>query len=334
MECRSLNGHDVDVPITLTGHFSPRTGGIQIDAVTLTVPELPIAEVELDALVGSRVRSGSFAGEVRYAEDGPDQTIRLRGRCSNLDLAEWTAGIAGHPWRGRGVEIALHELVVRNGAPLRLHFAGVLGDIGLADLLATWDLPPADGLVDLRVEDAVVSPAGIERFIAGGRCADLALEPLTGELGWGRMSGAADVLIEDLTVKFNRLSSFDGHLRVDPASGPLWIEGRLLTTLAEKLLAFRIPWQLPPRIPYTELGLTLEVRDEVLHIFGSHGPREKQILTVELVGQPVPLIREPEQSIDLRGWFDQLRAAGRAALEQHLLDLLREERNLEGDDGD
>ena len=65
-------------------------------------------------------------------------------------------------------------------------------------------------------------------------------------------------------------------------------------------------------------AVKLEVRDEVLYIFGTHGPRETTILTARLFDRDLPLVFEPRRSFDLRPWLDDLRARAAAQLEQAL----------------
>ena len=113
----------------------------------------------------------------------------MTGKCHKLSLSECTASLLPVPWRGTGAEIELEELTLENGRPQRLRFRGVLTDVVLGDILAPWDLNTAGGDLVLRVREADLSPAGVERLVASGQCVGLSLEALTGQLGWGRMSG-------------------------------------------------------------------------------------------------------------------------------------------------
>ena len=112
------------------------------------------------------------------------------------------------------------------------------------------------------------------------------------------------------------LWSKDGRLVSDLRA---WIDGRSFLAihgLPKTGLELRLLQR--PGPPY--LGFTiqidphagarlfrLEVRDEILTIFGTHGPRENTILTVRLFGQEVPLIFESKQSFDLQPWMAELR---------------------------
>lgn len=307
--CHEFNGQTLIRPVFLQAEFSPRAGGVIVDRVELKVPRLPLAIVGLDGLVGAAVRTGSFEGSLTYEETAAGgRTLTVAGRCFELDLREWTRSFAARPWRGRASEIALHELRVENRRPVRLRFAGVLREVQLGDLLASAGLAGVSGTIALRVRDADISESGIVRFVASGECTDLSLESLTSALGWGRMSGNLRIQIDDLTIVDNRLASLNVEVRVDDAlDSPNWIEGALLRELLARMLKIHLPPILPERIEYTRLGVKLDVRDEVLHLFGTHGPRQETIVTLRIFEQDWPL-GEPEGRIDLAPWLDRLRA--------------------------
>jgi hypothetical protein len=120
-------------------------------------------------------------------------------------------------------------------------------------------------------------------------------------------------VIDDLTVNENHLSSLNAAIVVEPASGePNWIERDLIAEVVHRALGLNLPKvllaRLPERLEYAQLGARLEVHDEVLYVFGTHGPGEKTILTVSVAGQELPVVYEPEKPIDLRPALDGLRA--------------------------
>ena len=307
--CHEFNGESLIRPVFLQAEFSPYAGGVNVDRVELKVPRLPLAIVGLDELIGAEVRAGSFEGSLTYEETGAGgSTLTVAGRCFELDLSEWTRSFAARPWRGRASEIALHELRVENRRPARLRFGGVLREVRLGDLLASAGLEGVSGTIALRVRDADISENGIVRFVASGDCTDLSLESLTTAIGWGRMSGNLRLVIDDLTIVDNRLASLSAEIRVDDAlDSPNWIEGALLRELLARMFKVHLPPILPERIEYTRLGIKLDVRDEVLHLFGTHGPRQETIVTLRIFEQDWP-IGEPQGRIDLAPWLDQLRA--------------------------
>lgn len=324
--CRELNGYRSTEDALLEAEFSPQAEGIRLDRVQLTVPELPIAIVGLRDLVGLDLRSGRFGGGLLYREHSDRRELTVRGCLYDVRLDECTASLVAQPWRGTSPEIELEELTLVDGQVQRLRFRGALRDVVLGDVLAPWGLGQVGGKLLLRVRAADLSGAGIERLIASGRCEALDLEQLSTAAGHGRMTGIAHVVIDDLTILDNRIAALDAVLRVKRAEGaPNIISGALLGELVERTLGLSLAALLPEEVPYSELGVRVEVRDEQLHVFGTHGPREKTILTINVGGQDVPLVSEPEQPMDLRAPLDRLRVSLLAWAQQRLAGLSAEE---------
>jgi hypothetical protein len=317
--CHEFNGHRSSAPVVLTAQFSPQHSGIQMDRIELAVPNLPVRVARLRELAGADVVSGRFNGRLLYEEHHGGSRLIISGQCLNLELPECTGGLMAVPWRGRCPEIELQELRVENEQPARLRFRGLLSDVALGDVLATWGLKGATGTLTLNVGAADVSPSGIRRFVASGGGVDISLQSLTEAIGWGTMTGRLNLTIPDLTIEDNRLKSLDAALIVeDAADRPNWIEGRLLREIISRTLKIPLPPILPERIEYTKLGVKLEVRDEVLYLFGTHGEREKTILTVRLHDRDLALLFEPRRSFDLAPWFDGLRAQAAEQIRQRL----------------
>ena len=323
--CADFNGHRCADPVSVAAEFSPHDSGIRIDRLELIAPDLPVRVAGLRELAGVPVTSGRFSGRLVYQEHDLGRRLVVSGRCLDLELPECTAGLTPVPWRGRCPEIELQELRIENGSPARLRFRGTLSDVSLGDILATWGLTGVHGTLTLDVGAAELSPRGIERFVASGGGLGISLESLSQALGWGTMTGCLDITISDLTIEDNRLKSLDAALIVaDATDAPNWIEGRLLQEIISRTFKIDLPAMLPERIDYTRLGIKLEVRDEVLYIFGTHGPRENTMLTVRLYERDLPLVFEPRRSFDLRPWLDQLRARAAARLEERLDELSEE----------
>ncbi len=311
--CQRFNGEPMDHPVLFTARFSPHDAGIRIDRFEATLPEMPVAVTRLEALTGAALRHGRFAGRFEYGETDTARTLVIRGKCAGLDLAECTTGLVVPPWRGSCPEIRLDELRIVNGRPERLRFGGVLRDVHLSDVLAGWGISGGGGRLALDVGVADLTPGGVARFVASGELRSVALDALTRSLGWGLMTGTLNATISDLTIEDDHVRSGDLELRVaDADNPPNWIEGRLLRELARRLLKLDLPAFLPARIEFSRFGVRLELRDEVLYVFGTHGERDRTILTVRLFGGDFALIHEPRRSFDLRPWFDALRARLRA----------------------
>lgn len=317
--CKELNGHRTEEPVLLSADFSPRDSGIRVDRLDLITPDLPFRVAGLRELAGVAVTSGRFNGRLMYEEHDQGQRLVVSGKCVDLELPECTAGLTPVPWRGHCAEIELQELRIENRRPTRLQFRGALTEVALGDILAIWGLGGVPGTLTLRVGSADLSPRGIEYFVASGAGVEIALEALTEAIGWGTMSGRLNITISDLTVEDNRLKSLDATLIVEDAvEQPNWIEGRLLREIINRALRVELPPILPERIEYTRLGFKLEVRDELLYIFGTHGEHEETILTARLFERDVPLVFEPRRSFDLSGWLEQLRKRAALQLEERL----------------
>lgn len=320
--CRDLNGHVAAAPVQLVAEFSPQEHGIRLDRVELDVPELPIAIVGFEALAGVPLRTGAFQGRLVYTETAADRVLAVSGRVTGAQLAEVTAGFVTPPWRGAAPDVELRELTLRNERLERVRFGSLFTDVLLADVLRPWGLADVGGELDrLFVSDAEISAAGLERFIASARCDDIALAELSAALGWGQMTGTAQLVVHDLTITDNHLASLDAEIHVRPTGDTGTIDRALLTNVLARVGGISLPAAvvrlLPERFAYTQLGVRFEVVDELLTVFGTHGPGEKTILSIELGGQEWPVLPEPEQSFDLRPALDALRLRLQAHFDAH-----------------
>lgn len=306
--CSLVNDHALDSPLVLLADFSSPGGGVRLDCVELKVPDAPLAIADLRDLIGADVRSGRFHGTLEYRETADERSLAVTGHCFDLDLEECTSGVAPAAWRGRCPEIELLELRLVNREPQRVRFRGMLADVALGDVLRTLGLPGIDATVGLTVGDAVVTREGVQRLVATGRCTALPLRAVSEALGYGAISGALHITIDDLTIVDNRLRSLLATLRVEPADdGSNWIETRLLREVASRLWNVPLPPLPLERVAYSELGVQLEVIDERLTVFGTHGERGQTILTARVVGRDVPILNEPRGSFDISPLLETIR---------------------------
>lgn len=316
--CRTFNGHTAADPVTLTAAFSPQSGGVRIDRLELSTPALPLRIVGLGDLFGARIESGEFRGRLSYAESAAGRLLMVSGRCEGLALREFIAPLLPGDVSGTCDELELLELRVVDRVPQRLRFRGVIRGTQLGQLLAPLGFERLGGATTLQVREADLTSAGIAAFSASGECRGASLDGLTTGLQLGRASGRVNITISDLRVVDNRLVALDAELRIDEAGDePLWVDGELLTTVAQRALGDQLPafLRLGPgtRISYKHLGVRLDVRDEQLRLLGTHGPRSAVILTVPLLGRDVAAFSEPAEPIDLRPYLDEARRQAAAA---------------------
>ncbi len=317
--CARFNGHAAATPVTLQAEFTPQATGVRLDLVRLQVPELPIAIVGLDNLAGLDLKSGTFGGQVEYQETEAGHDLTVRGKTAQIELAECTGSFLERPWHGGVPELELEELTLVNDRPERLRFRGVVTNLAVGDVLAPWGLGEIGGTATLRIQAADFTPAGIEHLVAAGRCDDIDLAEVSQAVGWGQMTGQARLVIDDLTINQNRLSSLDAEIRVEPPQANAnSIDRTLVSEVLRHTIGVPLPSFLPDRFEYTQLGLRLEVRDEVLYVLGTHGPRQKAILSIRAGGEDFPALLAPENPIELRAELDRLRDSLHAAIDEGL----------------
>lgn len=325
--CHDLNGYPSGQPVVLRGEFSPGADGrVQLDEFELTVPNLPLTILGLEELARLGLQSGTFEGRVVYREGPQGSTLVASGVVRDVSLAEVTAPFLATPWRGTVPELFLDELLVVDGWPQRLRFHGALQGVLLGDVLAPWGFGGAGGEMVLRLDDVELTPEGLVRLTASGRCERVALEELSAPLGWGALAGTARVVLTDLTIHNNSLAALEAEVRVLPAEdGGNYVDRSFVSEAMRAVFGLTLPTFLPQRFAYHELGVRLDVRDELLHIFGTHGPGQTTLLTMELAGRWVPVIQEPGTPIDLRPLLDEMRKEARRRLAQQLRQVQPEE---------
>ncbi len=322
--CKELNGVHVDEPIHLSAEVSPRGARLQIDELKLRVPELPLRVIGGEVLGGAAPRSGSFSGNLTYSESADARCVTLSGSCNAVELAEFTGGFLPRPFRGRCDAIRLEELTLQDGWPSRLRFAGGVESVFAADIAALLGLAPESGALKLDVRAAELSPDGVERFVASGLLADVDLGEWSRALGQGELRGRAKVELRELTVIDNRLVSLKARLDVQPDSTGGWISRRLLTSVAKSTLGISLPPILPERVEYSQMGAELSVEEETLYVLGTHGDRQRVLVTLRLPGgYELPAVKQPPGGIVLTPWLDQARARAREAIEKGAVEVLR-----------
>ncbi len=307
--CRALNDHATPQPVLLTAAFQPAERGVRFDQIELSVPEIPLDHLNLSPLTGRDFCSGTFSGELTYAERDDGRELVVRGRCDGLELPDLTSGWLPARIEGRCPEMTLEELRLLDRQPVALRFRGRLEEVDVGELLGALDLPAIDGRFSLDIGRADLHAEGIRDLVASGSGSDLVLQTITAAIGQGDITGNLQVRIDDLAVVDNRLKSLKVTIRIDDEDGRSnWIEGRLLREIATRA-GTKIPQilrnNLPARIEYNRFGMRLEVRDEKLVVQGLGG--DGPLLYVRAFGFNLP-IPAPDETFDLTPLLNQARA--------------------------
>lgn len=315
--CRNFNDVATDGPVLLTATCVPIDSEIRVAHLAFETPDLPLTAARLDDLVGAQLSRGVFRGKLVYEEQEPPASASpgakpptlhiVQGRLADIDLAEVTTPLLDQPIHGYCAEIEMQELRVEGRTPTHLKFSGVLREVPLSDVLVVAGRPDVNATLTLDVASADFTPDGVREFIATGLADEIALRDVSRLVGYGEVSADARLVINDLTIRDNRLVSAKVLIETLDTDTPRWISGDLIRSITERALGVSMPPLLPDRVPFSKFGVRLEVKNERLYVYGTHGPREQTILTGEIFGRPVPLISEPADSYDLSPQLEQLR---------------------------
>jgi len=306
--CYRLNGYSSSEPVVLSMEFTQAASGIRLTQVELSVPELPVEAVRLASLVGRAIQSGSFTGRLSCQETQSGRQLTVSGEVFQLQLAECTTGLVEPPWEGLVPQAELTGLTLLDGRPIRLGFRGLLTDLRTDRVLATWGLGDVGGRLLLRVHAAEFSPAGVDRLVVSGRAEGIPVEALARWAGRGEMTGLARVVLNDLTITQNRITSLDAQIEIRPnADQRGWIDRELLSQAFQRTVGLALPSFLPERIEYRRLGFRVDLHDGMLYVLGTHGPRGKAILSISVAGQEMPVLFEPESALDVSAPLERFR---------------------------
>ncbi|MBK8914637.1 MAG: hypothetical protein IPM64_08585 [Phycisphaerales bacterium] len=315
ISCRDFNGHETRDPVTLTAAFSPAENAVRIDRLELRVPQIPLGIAGVGSLFGANVTSGEFSGRLTYSEQTASPLVRrleVSGMCTGVQLAEFAAPFLGPGVQGHCSELELIDLAFVDRVPTHLRFRAMIRDALLGQLLAPLGFGELGGHTVVQIRDAEFNLDGAVRVSLSAECRGASLHGLSAGLGLGRASGRLNLTISDLRIEDNRVVAMDAELRVDESAvEERWVDGELLTTVAQRVLEGGLPGWLAlgpgTKVAYKRLGARLEIRDEVLRVYGTHGPRSRGLLSVDFLGREVVVASEPENPIDLRPALDEVR---------------------------
>jgi hypothetical protein len=297
LDCARLNGVTATKPVNIRALFHAGTP-VRIDEVRVQVPVLPLATLGLDDLLGGPTAHGRFGGSITYQQEGGAETIDVEGSLAEVELAELTRGHRPRPIRGRiDAELQSARLVGRSLDQLALR--GRVSELALGDLIPALAPGGADPTITLDIERLRWSSDRIDALKAAGEGRGIDLGAVSALLGQGRITGTVRFTISSLVVVDDELQSAELEIRVVPprdAAGT--IDRTLLAAVARRLLGYDPSSVLPEEIEYAELGARVRLQGGRVRIHGTHGPGERTLMTVKLLGRPMPLIVEPNE------WFD------------------------------
>lgn len=300
-----LNGRPIDDGVRILARFQP-SNGVEISELVLTLPEVPLATLSLGPAVGGDISQGRFSGQVQYLRPGDSRTaeVWIRGDLHGASLEELTRRMPHGPIAG---QLAVGVEAARFQGGLITHFDGhgqVMG-ASFANLAPLVGLKELSGRADLSIDRVNIAEGRINRLRLAGVVSDARLEELLQIWGQGSATGRLTLRISNLDVENDMIRSADLEIRAVPPPGEAGtIDRSLLLGVAQKALSFTWPSSipqsiLPERLEYAEFGMRLLVRDNQLRILGTHGPGDDTILTVQVFGRPIGLIKEQSGAVDL-----------------------------------
>ena len=127
LQASRINGQAIDQPLHFSATFTP-SQSLVIHQVSLNVPRIPVAHLQLDSLLGSAVTQGTFAGTIVYREGDPPQ-VELQGVVDDMRLEELTALMPGGPLTGVVKQVVVEQAVIEENELQLLRFRGKLEEL-------------------------------------------------------------------------------------------------------------------------------------------------------------------------------------------------------------
>ncbi len=316
-----LNEFPVEEPIIIEASFTPGSA-LRFHHVRLTVPEVPLAALNLDGLVGSAVTQGGFTGEVVYRERGSVKQVSIRGRLSQALIREFTAKLPlGHSGLDGTADLQLDDATFSAGALQSMRFSGSLDQLRMQQFAGLLGIPDLDGHIDLTIHQASYGDRQLKYASAEGRATNVSLDALTRFIGQGQITGNLRITIESLLIVDDQLVAANATIEaVPPLDSPGRIDRHMLQTASLKLLGLDATTLLPANLEhleYTRLGLRLDLNRGQLRILGLHGDDGRTILTVKVLGREFDVIKETRRVYNVQPWIDALRERMRSLNKQH-----------------
>ncbi len=295
-----LNQATVDEPIHVSVRFTPGKG-MTFQRAEVRMGDIPLEALGLGTLLGGPVSAGTFSGWIAYRDTAPSLwSMEVGGSLSGARLEELTTQLIGGPFSGL-VDVTIDKAVFAPGPKQRtrlesLRFGGRLLDLRLAQFAPLFREPELNGRIDLTVHQADYDRPDLKYLRLSGKAAEVSLEALTSMLGYGVITGRLKVQINALAIVDNALQFADVDLlALPPEDGLAFIEKDALASVGREVFGLNLEPILPERVEYVQLGVKLLLDREGLRVRGSHGPGNRTILTVKLLGRPVGILKQPDR---------------------------------------
>ncbi len=306
LRANNLNGYPVDDSISIAATFTPGRE-LRFHEVRLDLPHIPFSRLGLESLLGAQPEHGAFRGRVLYRSTDQGPSIELAGLISDARLEELTEPLIGGPFEGQ-IDVVLDLARIRDRNLDALRFRGEITDLSVGQLLPMLGASGLDSRAQLRVHQAELIGPLVKYFSATGLVSDLPLQALSQLLGKGTITGNLRVEIRSIVVVDDVLQRAEIECTAIPPKGQAGtIDKALLDLATRKLLGYDMTAVLPEHIEYVKLGALLEIEGNQLRLRGTHGHDGKTLLTIKVLGQQIPVVRESKQTYDIGPVVQMLR---------------------------
>lgn len=316
-----LNGYRIGQGVRIDARFSPQNG-LEVSQFVLSLPEVPLGVIGLGSILGNGVTTGRFAGQVEYRTTSSEPELCLRGELRDAELGQLTKTLSRGPLSGC-LSINVDAVRFNTASLLSFRGGGRITNFHLAPLAFWLGMESLSGTASINLGPVDLVPDRINRLHLDGNIDNLSLAPLLRYWSRGAITGDVQVRINNIDIVEDNLRSADIEVVVNPPPNqPGTIDRELLLSSAEKLLAFTWPESipksiLPKKVEFTQLGVRLLVRDNQLRILGTHGSQGEVILTIQVLGQAIELVKAPASTLDLGPYLSAILKRARTYRTEH-----------------
>jgi len=354
LTCHRLNGTTVNEPIQIFAQVDPHRENF-LPEVTLVVPQMKLADLALDGMLGPPVKQrgpqsqpktheklsaagrplvkktrnstgvaqGTFAGRLVLRQKPGDNEIELSGRLNNVQLEELTAISPIGPVPAR-IDLNVARALFRNRRLDHIVFSGEIRDLDVDVAASRLGLPKAGGTVHLAIQRATIRGDELLYLNTSGYWDGGSLDVLTSAwLEGDGIEGCLRVRLRSLVVESGVPVSGTIDVSAVPGAGAHGvIERELLLDLIQRQFGLRLPEQLlAPKIEYTHMGARFVIDANEVRVLAVDGPVGRSMITILLYGQQVPLLGNADLTFPTEPLLHETLAKWRAFKEQMRLRL-------------